>query len=531
MAVSDEKTTMTTTLEAAATSRDIKGGSFSPAASTVEHAEGGTAKDTAKWVENGLVEREARFMATVSEKESSRIYRKVDLRVIPMLTALYLIAHLDRANLGNAKLEGLEKDLGMVGNDYNIAVSVFFIPYILFELPSNMVLARFKRPSLYLSILVTGWGVSVLGSGFTDSFAGLCVCRCLVGVFEAGFLPAAFWLISQWYPPYRAQSRTGIFYFAAATSGAFSGLLAAAIAQMDGLAGKEGWRWIFIIEGCLSVLLGLGAYFLLPDTPALSTSWLAPEEIRYLELVFRATRGRNAATGTGQEKPKKKVNWKALRAMLTDKNLYLQSMIAAGSSLPNNGMKYTLPQIVKNMGYTSTKAQLLSVPPFMAAGLMTIVSSFWVDKRRSKKLPLILLCQCMLLVGFSVLFALAPHIKDHIAVCYTFVVIACMGIYPIVPAASTWCINNLAGPEKRVASIGFFTTLANLGGFLGSWVFLNTESPAYPTGFGTCLSFAAVGIICSLTVEWTYKRHNKKWRAFRQLEEMGDRSPLFKYIL
>jgi MFS family permease len=223
-------------------------------------------------------------------------------------------------------------------------------------------------------------------------------------------------------------------------------------------------------------------------------------------------------------------------------------------------MKYTLPQIVKNMGYTSTKAQLLSVPPFMAAGLMTIVSSFWVDKRRSKKLPLILVCQCMLLVGFSVLFALAPHIQDHIAVCYTFVVIACMGIYPIVssiqpqfsssptqkssqvPAASAWCINNLAGPEKRVASIGLFTTLANLGGFLGSWVFLNTESPAYPTGFGTCLSFAAAGIICALTVEWLYKRHNKKWENLsreeieqiytaEQLEGMGDRSPLFKYVL
>jgi MFS family permease len=202
-----------------------------------------------------------------------------------------------------------------------------------------MILARFKRPSLYLSILVTGWGVCVLGSGFTESFAGLCVCRCLVGVFEAGFLPAAFWLISQWYPPSRAQSRTGIFYFAAATSGAFSGLLAAAIAQMDGLASKEGWRWIFIIEGIISVVLGLSAYFLLPDTPALSTRWLAPGEVRYLELIFRATRGRNAATAAaaGPDK-KKKINWKALYAMLTDKNLYLQSMIAASSSLPNNGV-------------------------------------------------------------------------------------------------------------------------------------------------------------------------------------------------
>lgn len=111
-----------------------------------------------------------------------------------------------------------------------------------------------------------------------------------------------------------------------------------------------------------------------------------------------------------------------------------------------------------------------------------------------------------------------------------------------VPACSTWCINNLAGPEKRNSGVAFLVTLGNLGGFLGSWVFLNTESPAYPTGFGTCLSFAGAGLICTIALEFLYKRHNKRWEnhtrdeieqmyTAEQLEDMGDRSPLFKYIL
>jgi MFS family permease len=106
-----------------------------------------------------------------------------------------------------------------------------------------MLLAKFKRPSIYIGILVTCWGIIVMLSGLTQSFAGLCVSRFLVGVFEAGFFPAAVWLISTWYPPDRTGSRTSIFYVSSAASGAFSGLLAAGIAQMDGISGQEGWRW------------------------------------------------------------------------------------------------------------------------------------------------------------------------------------------------------------------------------------------------------------------------------------------------
>lgn len=127
----------------------------------------------------------------------------------------------------------------MGGEDYNIAVSVFFVPYILFEIPSNMLLASFERPSRYIGAIVISWGLIVTGMGFVKNFAALCVLRFFVGVFEAGFFPGAVWLISQWYPPNRTQARNAFFYVSSAASGAFSGLLAAAIAQMDGIQGYE----------------------------------------------------------------------------------------------------------------------------------------------------------------------------------------------------------------------------------------------------------------------------------------------------
>lgn len=225
--------------------------------SGIQHVEDGFRQDKFDgYREKGLTDEDAHFLLRFRRKEETAIYRKVDCRVVPLLALLYLISHLDRANIGkpavahnqgctdvvpgNAKIEGLEASLNMTGEDYNIAVAMFFIPYILCEVPSNMILAKFKRPSQYIGIIVTCWGTIVTLTGCVNSLASLCATRFLIGLFEAGFFPGAVWLISQWYPPNRTQSRNALFYLSSAIAGAFSGLLAAGIAQMDGIGGYEG---------------------------------------------------------------------------------------------------------------------------------------------------------------------------------------------------------------------------------------------------------------------------------------------------
>lgn len=123
----------------------------------------------------------------------------------------------------------------MSGTDYNVALMVFFIPYVLCEVPSNMILAKFKRPSWYMGILILCWGTIMTLMGVVQNFAGLCATRFFLGLFEAGFFPGAVYLVGQWYPPERIQFRMALFYCASAVSGAFSGLLAAAIAKMNGM--------------------------------------------------------------------------------------------------------------------------------------------------------------------------------------------------------------------------------------------------------------------------------------------------------
>ncbi|KAJ0418910.1 major facilitator superfamily domain-containing protein [Aspergillus carlsbadensis] len=477
----------------------------------------------------------------LSPEEHGKTFRKVDFRLMPMLMALYLIANLDRANLGNAKIEGLEADLKMTGNDYNIANMMFFVPYILCEVPANSLLIRFSKPSTWIGLIVTAWGIVMTCSGFCQNFGGLVGCRVLLGVFEAGFFPGAVYLLSQWYPPHMTQFRMSLLYCAAAMSGAFSGLLAAAIAKMSGLGGYNGWRWIFLLEGALTVILGLASFWILPDSPSHSSCWLSDREIGYLNALYRKYRGVHTQQNHLEESPTKQQKWKVVYSVLTDWQIYLQGLIFMSSSVPTYALKFTLPQIMVNMGFSSTSAQLLSAPPYVAGAISAIVVATFAD-RVSWRLPFIVGPQLCLMMAYAVLFSYSANISSHVALCYTFVHVATISVYPIVPGANTWTLNNLAGQTKRAMGIALMIAVGNCGGIIGSLIFVAEEKPRYQTGWGTSLGFICAGAASATTLEIVYKLINKRRdRKTReeieatytpaQLDAMGDRSPLFRYSL
>lgn len=419
-----------------------------------------------------------------------------------------------------------------------------FVPYILCEVPANMILTKFKRPSTWMGIIVTSWGFVMTFSGFCSNFAGLMVCRVSLGVFEAGFFPGAVWLLSQWYPPSMTQFRMSLLYCAAAMSGAFSGLFAAAIAKMSGLAGYSGWRWIFIIEGVLTILFGVAAFFILPDSPSLSSKWLSAAEIRYLNFLYdKHRRGTfNEEVNLEGESPRpKSSSWKTLLSVVTDWQIYLQSLIFMSSSVPTYALKFTLPQIMVNMGFSSTNAQLLSAPPYVCGAISALVVSKIADKF-FWRLPFIVGPQLSLMTAYCVLYSFSGQISDNVALCYTFVHVATISVYPIIPGGNTWTVNNVAGPHKRAMGVALMIALGNCGGIIGSMIFKGDEKPRYQTGWGTSLGFICLGIAAACTLEMVYGRINKQ-RELKDreeidanysasvLEDMGDRSPLFRYTL
>ncbi|RYP00271.1 hypothetical protein DL766_008733 [Monosporascus sp. MC13-8B] len=481
----------------------------------------------------GLDPEDAEFYSNFPEERRKKVFRKVDVRLIPMLAALYLICHIDRANIGNAKIEGMIEDLGMTGVQYNTVLSIFFIPYVLFEIPSNILLKKFKRPSTYLGILVLGWGIIMTCTGLVKNFGGLMTTRVLLGIFEAGFFPGAIYLCSYWYMPKDLSTRISYFYCASALSGAFSGLLAAAIAQMDGVAGLEGWRWIFIIEGLATVVLGIACFLLLIDTPALSKRWLDPEEIRFLELSMFIKQGGKFHEESG-------VKWRDLKMVLMNWRVYVQSYFLLCQSALSYGTKFTLPTITKAMGFSTTNAQLTSAPPYVAGAVSAIIFARLSD-RFFWRMPFVAISLMIVTIAYAILISLQGALEAKRGPAYFSVVFAVIGIYPIQAAAASWNANNIAPASRRAVGIALMNCVGNVGGIVGSFMYLESEKPKYYTGFGLSLAFGGTGIIVALLLEWSYKVANARKAKIseearakyteEELFDMGDKSPLFKHVL
>ncbi|KAH8177287.1 major facilitator superfamily protein [Sarocladium implicatum] len=485
----------------------------------------------------GLSDEDADFYNNYTPAQRARTKRKIDIRLTPMLAALYLISHLDRSNIGNTKIEGIDKDLGISGIEWNVVLSLFFVPYILLEVPSNVILKKFMRPSIYLGILVTTWGIIMTLHGVVQNFGGLLAVRLLLGIFEAGFFPGAVYLCTFWYMPQDLASRISWFYCMSALSGAFSGLLAAGIAKMDGAGGLEGWRWIFIIEGIVTVVLGVATFFLLIDTPERSGKWLDPEEVRYLQLQSFIKQGGRFK----EELEENRHMWRDIWATATNWRLWLVAYVQFAQSAMSYGTKFNLPTITRAMGFANTNAQLLSAPPYVMGAISSLVFSK-ISDRFFWRMPFVVIPFTLVAIGFSIMLGLQGRFEENIGAAYTAVIIACMGIYPAMPAATAWAANNLAPASRRAVGLAMNIAIGNCGGIMGSYMFFDSDAPRYNTGFGLSLAWAVSGIIMALAAEAAYKLGNMKKEKFDEDEirerytrdellRMGDKSPLFRYTL
>jgi MFS family permease len=229
-------------------------------------------------------------------KAESRLRLKIDFYIIPTVALLYLFCFIDRANIGNARLAGLEKDLKLTGYDYNAVLSVFYISYIIFEIPSN-ICCKAIGPGWFIPIISLCFGIASIGTAFVHNKAAVSGVRFLLGIFEAGMLPGIAYYMSRWYRRSELAFRLSLYIVMAPLAGAFGGLLASAILTLDSFGSltrsvrlpltttrtcanhkwPNSWRMIFAIEGIITCLLSIIAFFTLTDRPE-TARWLTQEE-------------------------------------------------------------------------------------------------------------------------------------------------------------------------------------------------------------------------------------------------------------
>ncbi|KAH6664667.1 high-affinity nicotinic acid transporter [Halenospora varia] len=462
-------------------------------------------KEVVKDVKEGnvtVIEKAPAFDA----KATKKLIRKIDWHLIPFLALIYLLCFLDRTNIGNARLDNLEKDLHLHGLQFNDCLAILFPFYIAAEIPSNIMMKRL-RPSVWLTFIMVFWSVAMICQGFVKNYSGLMATRVFLGVFEGGLFPGVNYYITSWYCRHECGFRMALFFSAATLAGAFGGILARAIAEMNGVGGKAAWAWIFILEGLLSLVVSFMAYWVINDYPSTAKFLSAPEKAE-------VERRLNDDHGNLSNTYNIKYVWQAIR----DWKIYIHMLICMAGFCPIYSFSLFLPTIIKNMGYTANEAQLMSVPPYVVACFFTIVASYVADRVRSRG---VFMCgfQIIAIAGFAML---AGTGKAKIQ--YAGTVLAAIGIYPQIPLGLAWNGNNIGGNMKRGTGIAMQVMGGNCGGIIASYVYLTRDSPRFIKGHSLLIGIISMAFCLSLFMTSYLRRENARRDALAAVTERSDYS-------
>ncbi|EUC45936.1 hypothetical protein COCMIDRAFT_4879 [Bipolaris oryzae ATCC 44560] len=434
---------------------------------------------------------------TWTPEEEKQLVKKIDSFLLPTMWLMYLLSYMDRTNIGNAKIAGMADDLGLTSSQYSIALVVFFVTYVAFEPPSNMLLVRLK-PSVYLPVIMAIWGALTCVMGAIHDFKHLVVLRIFVGIFESGFAPGIILIISSWYKKDEQSKRFGVYMSAAILSGAFGGLLAGAITGgMEGTGGLRGWRWLFIIEGAATIVWAGIASFLLLDFPA-NTKRLTDRE-----RLIATARLRGSGIQTYVNGDVRMGKLKSFRLAITDWRtigFVLGYMVIVGSST----LSYFYPTLVNGLGYKDTvTAQYMTVPIYAVAFVCTAVTTYFADAISMHR-GLVIASW----LTFSLITSILVCVIYDFTARYALLVLMAAGLWSSNAVSLSYASATFGSmePEVRAIAIALVNALGNLAQIYGAYLFPADDKPKYLMGFGVISGMLGFGIVVYIFLHVTLRR-------------------------
>ncbi|KAF9246327.1 major facilitator superfamily domain-containing protein [Melanogaster broomeanus] len=483
------------------------------------------------------------FSDTEHTALEATVWKKLDRWVLPFCTMFYLLSFLDRGNISNARVAGMQTALKMSNYEYSVALTVTYVPYIASEFPSNLLL-KYVGPNFMLPAMVALWGLVATMQGVISNYSGLLACRFFLGLLEGGLFPGLVLYLSFFYPRERLQIRVTTFFASASLSGAFSGLLAAAIEGMNKKGGRPGWAWIFILEGIFTLVFGIISFFFLPRSPE-KARFFTREEQSYVMSKLRQD------GAVADDDKKDAFSWVEIRRAAKSIHVWLlavplffngKSIIFYSLTLTDYphlsgatlyGLAYFEPSIVASLGYAGNHAQLMSVPPFAVAFVLSLISAFVSDRYHCRGYTTIFF-SVFELIGFSMFYGYKSH---HVR--YASLFFSISGTYCTAPALTTWIANNSAPHVRRATAVAIAFIHTNAGGILATWL-LGSLSPA-PNYTKATVTFIimSVGMVVFSALNLAYLSRENRLKAEKrekmskeeEPDGLGDRSAWFVYNL
>ncbi|OCH90936.1 MFS general substrate transporter [Obba rivulosa] len=444
-----------------------------------------------------------------------KLLRKLDLRM-SILIVIYILNYIDRNNASAARLRGFEADLHLVGQQFNTLLSILYVGYILMQIPSNMLLNRIGRPSLYLPCCMIIWGTISILTGITTNFIGALLTRFFLGFVEAAFFPGSLFLLSKWYKRSELGVRTALLSCGSLISNAFGSLIASGI--LDGMQGKLGhsaWRWLFYIEGSLTIFVAICAIFILPDFPATSHTWLSPLEVRLAEKRMEEDVGVSDET---QTEAAGAVH--GLVLALTDWKVWWLAL-ALTSMVISLSFNAFFPTLSATMGFSTTITLLLCAPPWAFATLVAFCVTKNSDRVGDRFNHI-----AASLFGGIIGFVIALSTMNTAARYVSLFLMA--QSYAAFITFLAWVSNSIPRPpSKRAVAIACINAFSQLGNVAGSYVWPSAWGPSYRHSYAICISTNGLCIVMC----YIFKKHLERLNKRLEEEEKEEGKPQgFRYL-
>ncbi|KAL3433032.1 major facilitator superfamily domain-containing protein [Aspergillus tetrazonus] len=417
--------------------------------------------------------------------------RKLDARC-SLFVLIYIMNYLDRNNMAAARLKGLQEDLNMNYDEYATCLSILYVGYILMQVPSNILINRIQRPSLYISLVMTLWGLISTLSGVVHNFSGMVAIRFFLGFVEAAFLPGALMILSKWYTRRELTTRNAILFCGNLISNAFSALIGAGVlSNMQGVLGHAAWRWLFWIEGAATMTIAIAAAIILPDLPT-NTRGFTQEELEVAQLRMTEDVG-EADVDSEDSGP-----WDGFFMAIKDVKMYIM-MLTLTAYVVGLSFNAFFPSLTETLGFAYVPTLLMSAPPWVFSCLFSLCVAWSSDRYQEK-------VHCCSLRRPLPPSRLIRWVRSILSLSFPHLLILLTSFIVFYSWIST---SFPRPPAKRAVAIAMVNAFSQLGNVAGSYVW-DLKENGYRKSYGIVTAMFGVAIVGCLIFKLILEALNKK---------------------
>ncbi|KAN0059609.1 hypothetical protein ACQY0O_008177 [Thecaphora frezii] len=464
-----------------------------------------------------------RFNPTLSwtRSEESRLVLKTDLMLLSWICLMFFGLQLDRGNLSNALADNLLKDLKLTTDDYNNGTTVQLVAFLAAEFPVQFLVKRYGFKRIGPTLMV-GWGTVSWAQAFMTNKTGFYITRALIGMFEGGFIPGVILYATYWYTSKELSVRLSFFWATLNVARTISALLAAGILEMRGIHGRPGWFWLFLLEGVLTVVIGLASFLYLPTSPTQTKggvwrkSWYTPREEEIM-----TTRILKDDPAKGQTHLSQPATWKDVKDTWTDPALLGLFFIGIVAYIPPAPVSGYLTLTLKRLGFTTFNSNMLTIPAAVLQIVLMLVLSWSSDRFNERSLHC-LVGEVWVLPLLISLISLPDGGREW----GRFSLVTLVSGYPYFhPIVTSWISENTFDVKKRAVAAATYNVCVQIGSLISSQIYRKWDAPYYKKGNTVLLAICVLSILAFAAQRWwLIHLNNRKDKVWNEMSEEDRRA-------